>query len=43
MPMQGLVMGSAERHREFVADFSAQGARLSKLQVMRIGGRLLAD
>ncbi|PWE80786.1 hypothetical protein XF30_32260 [Bradyrhizobium sp. SUTN9-2] len=41
--MQGMVVGSAKRHSEFVADFSSQCAWLSELQVMRICGGLPTD
>lgn len=43
MPMQRMVMGSAKRHSEFVADLSSQCAWLSELQMMRICGCLPTD
>lgn len=43
MAVQVPVMGAAQRHDELFADLAAQGSRLRKLQVMRIGRRLLAD
>jgi hypothetical protein len=36
MPMQILVMGSAERHRKFIADFAAQCFWLGEFQMMGI-------
>jgi len=36
-------MAAAERHRKFIANFETQGARLRKLQVMRIGWLAAAD
>jgi hypothetical protein len=36
MAMQGLVVLAAQRHGEFVADFSPQGARLGKFEMVRI-------
>ena len=35
-PMQLAMMGAAERHREFVADFEAKASRLREAQVMGI-------
>ena len=35
--MQLPMMAAAERHRELIADFEAEGSRLRKPQVMRIG------
>lgn len=37
------MMPSAKWHRELVADFATQGARLSELQVMSISRCLLTD
>jgi hypothetical protein len=37
------MMRTAEGHGEFVADFEAQGSRLRKPQVMRIGRLPAAD
>ena len=42
-PMQLTVMGAAKRHREFIADFAAQGLRLREPQVMRIGRLAIAE
>ena len=41
--MQLSVMAAAKRHGKFVADFKAQGSRLRKAQVMRIGWLTPAD
>ena len=41
--MQLPVMTPAERDSELVADFEAEGSRLGKPQVMRIGGLTAAD
>ena len=41
--MQLSVMTTAERDSEFVADFKADGSRLSKPQVMRVGRLPAAD
>ena len=41
--MQLPMMAAAERHRKFIANFETQGARLRKLQVMRIGWLAAAD
>ena len=30
------MMGSAQRHRELIADFEAEGTRLRKTQMMRV-------
>ena len=37
MTMQVLMVGTAERYGELIADLPAQGARLRKFQVMGIG------
>ena len=41
--MQLPMMTAAERDGEFVADFEAEGSRLSKAQMMRIGWLPAAD
>ena len=37
------MMAAAQRHREFITDFEANGSGLCKPQVMRIGGLPAAD
>jgi hypothetical protein len=41
--MQLPVMASAKRHREFIADFQADAARLRKSQMMRVAWLSSAD
>lgn len=41
--VQRLMMGSAKRDGELVADFASQCSWLGELKVMRVGGGLLAD
>ena len=41
--MDVTVMGSAKRHREFVADFAPHRARLSELQMVCVCGTSRAD
>ena len=41
--MQLLMVVTAERHREFVADFASEGSRFGELQVVRITGQAPAD
>src|SRR3954454_24205739 len=36
-------MRPAQRHGKLITDFASQSSRLSKLQMMRVSGRLLAD
>jgi hypothetical protein len=43
VPMQILVMSTAERHRELVADLASQGSRLGDLKVVRVRGCLFAN
>ena len=41
--MQIAVVNAAQRYRELVADLAPKGARLPKLDVMRIGRTAAAD
>src|SRR3981081_945838 len=41
--MDGTVLGSAKRHREFVADLAPHRARLSELQMVGVCGTSRAD
>ena len=42
-PVQGAVVGAAERHHEFVADLAAERPRLGEAQVVRVGRLAAAD
>jgi hypothetical protein len=43
VPVQVIVVVTAERHGEFIADLAPQGIGLGEFQMMGIAGRSLAD